>query len=54
MYNPLTSVKIISAYRTVSTSAVLFLANDQPIDLLAKEMQEAFLLHKKHTFVNNE
>ena len=31
------ALRIISAYRSVSTSAVLFLASVAPIDLLAKK-----------------
>ena len=33
----LVALRIVSAYRTVSTSAVLALANVPPIDLLAEE-----------------
>ena len=42
-------MRIISAYRTVSTSAVLVLASVPPIDLLAKERQETFQLRKELT-----
>ena len=47
-------MRIISAYRIVSTSAVVVLGSVPPIDLLAKESQEAFLLRKEHNCVNNE
>ena len=36
------ALRIVSAYRTVSTGAVLVLASVPPIDLLAEEMQETF------------
>ena len=35
-------LRIVSAYRTVSTSAVLVLASVPPIDLLAEEMKKTF------------
>ena len=35
-------MRIVSAYRTVSTSAVLVLASVPPIDLLAEERKETF------------
>ena len=47
-------MRIFLAYQTVLTSAVLILASIPPIDFLAKERQEAFLLCKEHTCVNNE
>ena len=43
------ALRIVSAYRTVSTSAVLVLASVPPIDLLAEERQETFQLRKKLT-----
>ena len=36
------ALRIVSAYRTISTSAVLVLASVPPIDLLAEERQETF------------
>ena len=42
-------MRIVSAYRTVSTSAVLVLAGVPPIDLLADERQETFQLRKELT-----
>ena len=45
-------IRIISAYRTVSTSAVLVLASVPPIDLLAEERQETFQLRKELTCAN--
>ena len=42
-------MKIVSAYRTVSTSAVLVLASVPPIDLLAEKMKETFQLRKELT-----
>ena len=47
-------MRIISAYRTMLTSAVQVLASVPPIGLLAKERQEAFLLRKEHTCLNDE
>ena len=43
------ALRIVSAYRTVSTSAVLVLASVPPIDLLAEERQETFQLRKDLT-----
>ena len=43
------TLRIVSAYRTISTSAVLVLASIPPIDLLAKERQETFQLRKELT-----
>ena len=43
------ALRIVSAYRTVSTSAVLVLASVPPIDLLAEERQETFQLSKELT-----
>ena len=43
------ALRIVSAYRTVSTSAVLVLASVPPIDLLAEERQETFQLRKELT-----
>ena len=40
------ALRIVSAYRTVSTSAVLVPASVPPIDLLAEERQETFQLCK--------
>ena len=40
------ALRIVSAYRTVSTSAVLVLASVPRIDLLAEERQETFQLRK--------
>ena len=45
-------LKIVSAYRTVSTSAVLVLAVP-PIDLLAEERKETFQLRKELTCLTN-
>ena len=42
-------MRIVSAYRTVLTSAVLVLASVPPIDLLADERQETFQLRKELT-----
>ena len=42
-------LRIVSAYKTVSTSAVLVLASVPPIDLLAEERQETFQLRKELT-----
>ena len=41
------ALKIVSVYRTVSTSAVLVLASVPPIDLLTEERQETFQLRKR-------
>ena len=38
----LVALRIVSAYRTSSTSAVLVLASVPPIDLLAEETQDTF------------
>ena len=43
------ALRIVSAYTTVSTSAVLVLASVPPIDLLAEERQEIFQLRKELT-----
>ena len=43
------ALRIFSAYRTVSTSAVLILASVPPIDVLAEERQETFQLRKELT-----
>ena len=45
-------MRIVSAYRTVLTSAVLVLASVPPIDLLAEERQETFQLRKELTFAD--
>ena len=45
----LVALRIVSAYRTVSTSAVPVLASVPPIDLLAEERQETFQLRKELT-----
>ena len=46
-------MRIVSAYRTVSTSAVLILASLSPIDLLAEERKETFQLHKELVCLTN-
>ena len=46
-------LKIVSAYRTVWTSAVLVLASVLPIDLLAEERKQNFQLRKKLTCLTN-
>ena len=46
-------MRIVSAYRTVSTSAVLFLASVRPIDLLVEERRETFQLRKELTCLTN-
>ena len=43
------ALKIVSAYRTVLTSAVLVLASVSPIELLAEEIEETFQLRKELT-----
>ena len=43
------ALRIVSAYRTVSTSAVLVLVSVSPIDLLAEERKETFQLRKELT-----
>ena len=45
--------RIVSAYRTVSTIAVLVLASVPPIDLLAEERKETFQLSKELTCLTN-
>ena len=42
-------MRIVSAYRTVPTSAVLVLASVSPIDLMAEERKETFQLRKELT-----
>ena len=46
-------MRIVSAYRTVSTSAVLVLKRVPPIDLLAEERKETFELRKELTCLTN-
>ena len=46
-------LRIVSAYRTVSTSAVLVLASIPSIDLLAGEKKETFQLRKELTCLTN-
>ena len=46
-------MRIVSAYRTVSTSAVLVLASIPPIDLLVAERKEIFQLRKELTCLTN-
>ena len=46
-------MRIVSAYRTVSTSAVLVQASVPPIDLLAEERKETFQLRKELTCLTN-
>ena len=46
-------LRIVSAYRTVSTSAVLVLASVPPIDFLTEERQETFQLRKELTCKTN-
>ena len=46
-------LRIVSAYRTVLTSAVLVLASVPPIDLLAEERKETFQLRKELTCLTN-
>ena len=46
-------LRIVSAYRTVSTSAVLVLASVPPIDPLAEERNETFQLRKELTCLTN-
>ena len=43
------ALRIVSAYRTASTSAVLVLASVPPIDLLAEERQETSQFRKELT-----
>ena len=47
------AMRIVSAYRNVSTSAVLVLASVPPIDLLAEEGKETFQLRKELTCFTN-
>ena len=46
-------MRIASAYRTVSTSAVLVLASVSPIDLFAEERKETFQLRKDLNCLTN-
>ena len=46
-------LSILSAYRTVSTSAVLVLASAPPIDLLTEERKETFQLRKELNCLTN-
>ena len=46
-------LRIVSAYRTVMTSAVLVLPSVPPIDLLAEKRTETFQLHKELTCLTN-
>ena len=46
-------LRIVSAYRTVSTSAMLVLASFPPIDLLAEERKESYQLRKELTCLTN-
>ena len=46
-------MRIVLAYRTVSTSAVLVLSSVRPIDLLAEERKETFQLRKELTCLTN-
>ena len=46
-------MRIVSAYRTVSMSAVLVLASVPPKDLLAEERKETFQLRKELTCLTN-
>ena len=46
-------MRIVSTYRTVSTSAVQVLASVPPIDLLAEERRETFQLRKELTCLTN-
>ena len=48
------ALRIVSAYRTVSMSAVLVLVSVPPIDLLAKDRQETFQIRKELTCVTNQ
>ena len=47
------ALRIFSAYRSLSTSVELVLASVPPIDLLAKERQETFKLHKELTCISD-
>ena len=46
-------MRIVSAYQTVSKSAVLVLASVPPIDLLAEELKETFQFRKELTYLTN-
>ena len=46
-------LRIVSAYRTMSSSAVLVLASVPPIHLLAEERKETFQLRKELTCLTN-
>ena len=46
-------LRIVTAYRTVSTSAILVLASVPPIGLLAEEGKETFQLRKELTCLTN-
>ena len=46
-------LRIVSAYQTLSTSAVLVLASVPPIDILAEERKETFQLRKELTCLTN-
>ena len=46
-------LRIVSAYRTVSRSAVLVLASVPPVDLLAEKRKETFQLRKELTCLTN-
>ena len=46
-------LRIVSAYRNVSTSAVLVLASVPPIDLLAEKRKKTFQLRKELTCLTN-
>ena len=46
-------MRIVSAYRTVSTSAVLVLTSVPPIDLLVEERKETSQLRKELTCLTN-
>ena len=48
----LVALRIVSARRTISASAVLVLASVPPIDLLAEERQETLQLRKELTCAN--
>ena len=47
------ALKIVSAYRTVSTNSVLVLESVSPIDLLAKDRQETSQLRKELTCISD-
>ena len=46
-------LRIVSAYRTVSTSAVLVVASVAPINLLAEERKKTFQLRKELACLTN-